>query len=70
MLRRRRSRTNGHRPDSAGAPRNGKRPVDLSLDELAVVIEACRRYRQSIPIYLASSQSELRLIQAVIRKLS
>jgi len=70
MLRQRRSKVNGHRSQSAGSPRNGARPVELSTDELAVVLEACRRYRQSIPIYLASSQPELRLIQAVIRKLS
>jgi hypothetical protein len=69
MLRQRRSRGNGHGPRSAPAARNG-RPVELSDDELAVVLAACRRYRQSIPIYLESSQPELQLIRAVIRKLS
>jgi hypothetical protein len=44
--------------------------VQLTGDEQAVVLLACRRYRQSLPIYLASSQGELALIRAVIRKLS
>ncbi len=73
MLRQRRARVNGngngHRPKSA--PRSpGRRPVVLDRDELALLLTACRRYRQSVPVYLASSQPELRLIQAVIRKLS
>jgi hypothetical protein len=42
----------------------------LDRDELTLVLTACRRYRQSVPVYLASSQPELRLIRAVIRKLS
>jgi len=71
MLRPRRAKakSNGPRPGSARA-RNGRRPVELTEDELAVVLTACRRYRQSIPIYLASSQPELQLIRAVLRKLS
>jgi len=48
----------------------GGEPDLLTEDELAVVLTACRRYRQSIPIYLASSQPELQLIRAVLRKLS
>lgn len=46
------------------------RKVALSGDERKAVLAACRRYRHTIPVYLASSQSELRLIKAVIRKLS
>ena len=70
MLGRRRSGGNGHRPAPAGGTRNGRRPVQLTEDEQAVVLAACRRYRQSLPIYLASSQPELALIRAVIRKLT
>jgi hypothetical protein len=55
---------NGHGRRSSG------RPVVLDRDELALVLTACRRYRQSVPVYLASSQPELRLIRSVIRKLS
>ena len=70
MLRQRRSRVNGHGPKSGSNGRDGSRPVVLSDDELSLVLAACRRYRQSIPVYLASSQQELLLIKAVIRKLS
>ena len=62
-------------------PRNGSgskvgtksakaRNVALSGDEVKAVLAACQRYRHTIPVYLASSQTELRLIRAVIRKLS
>jgi len=44
--------------------------VVLSRDELTVVLAACRRYRQSVPVYLASSQPELRLLRSAMRKLS
>ena len=54
---------NGHR-------RKPMRPVVLDPDEVAVVLTACRRYRQAVPVYLASSQPELRLIRAEILKLS
>lgn len=46
------------------------RKVALSVDEREAVLAACKRYRHTIPVYLASAQSELRLIKAVIRKLS
>ena len=46
------------------------RKIALDGDEVKAVLAACRRYRHTIPVYLASSQSELRLIRAVIRKLS
>ena len=67
MLRQRRARTNGDGNGNGNGHR--PRPVVLSRDELDVVLAACRRYRQSVPVYLASSQPELRLIQSVIRKL-
>ena len=67
---RRRARTNGHAPRSARNGRNGGRPVTLSEDELELVLAACRRYQRAIPVYLASSQEELRLLEAVMRKLS
>lgn len=66
----RRARTNGHAPKSAPNGRNGGRPVVLSHDELVLVLAACRRYHRSIPVYLASSQAELRLLETVMRKLS
>ena len=46
------------------------RKVALTDDEVKAVLAACTRYRHTIPVYLASSQSELKLIKAVIRKLS
>ena len=55
--------------------RAGTKPVKarklaLTEDEVKAVLVACKRYRHTIPVYLASSQSELRLIRAVIRKLT
>jgi hypothetical protein len=42
----------------------------LSEDERALVLAACERYRQLLPVYLASSQPELQLLRTVLRKLS
>ncbi len=47
-----------------------KRPVELEASELSLVLKACAAYRSSLPIYLQSGQQELRLIDAIIRKLS
>jgi len=55
---------------NAGNGTGKARKVALSTDEVKAALAACRRYRHAIPVYLASSQSELRLIKAVIRKLS
>jgi hypothetical protein len=46
------------------------RKLALTEDEVKAVLVACKRYRHTIPVYLASSQSELQLIRAVIRKLT
>jgi hypothetical protein len=46
------------------------RKLALTEEEVKAVLVACKRYRHTIPVYLASSQSELRLIRAVIRKLT
>lgn len=76
MLRQGRARTNGngHAPRGRTAQRaNGARrgrAIVLSEDELSLVLAACERYRQQIPVYLASSQPELQLLRTVIRKLS
>ena len=47
-----------------------KRRLDLTSEEIAVVLAACTRYRQTIPSYLAASREELLRIDAVLRKLS
>lgn len=60
---------NGTRTN-AGNGAGKAQKIALSKAEVKAVLEACRRYRHTIPVYLASSQSELRLIKAVIRKLS
>jgi hypothetical protein len=60
---------NGNR--SKPGSKNGKgRRLALTTEEVQLVLAACQRYRHSIPVYLASSKTELRLVQAVIRKLS
>ena len=71
MLRQGRARTNGngHAPRRANGGRRG-RAIVLSEDELSLVLAACERYRQLIPVYLASSQPELQLLRTVMRKLS
>jgi hypothetical protein len=46
------------------------RRIDLEAEELTVLLKACAKYRSSLPIYLQSGQPELRLIEAIIRKLS
>jgi len=60
---------NGNGSDT-GTKSTKARKVALSGDEVKAVVAACQRYRHTIPVYLASSQPELRLINAVIRKLS
>lgn len=64
-----RSARNGNGSNTGAASARAKK-IALSGDEVKAVLAACRRYRHTIPVYLASSQSELRLIKAVIRKLS
>jgi hypothetical protein len=62
------TRHNGR--SSKASARAATRKVALTTDEVKAVLLACKRYRHTIPVYLASSQSELKLIKAVIRKLS
>ncbi len=47
-----------------------RRRLDLTSEEAAVALAACKRYRQSIPTYLAAWRDELDRVDAVIRKLS
>ena len=44
--------------------------IDLDEAELRLLLKACKRYRYSVPAYLQSGRLELRLVDAVIRKLS
>jgi hypothetical protein len=60
---------NGARAN-AGNGAGRARKIALSEAEVKAVLAACQRYRHSIPVYLASSQPELRLLRTVIRKLS
>jgi len=62
------TRQNGR--GSRASAKSATRKVALTTDEVKAVLLACERYRHTIPVYLASSQSELKLIKAVIRKLS
>lgn len=49
---------------------NGERKLGLSSDEAKILLNACRMYRHSLPVYLLSSKPDLKLINRVIRKLS
>ena len=64
-----RTAPNGTRTNTGNGAGKARR-IALSRDEVKAALAACRRYRHTIPVYLVSSQSELRLIRAVIRKLS
>lgn len=44
--------------------------VDLDAEEVRLVLEACAAYRCSLPIYLQSCQSNLEILDAVVRKLT
>jgi hypothetical protein len=62
-----------------GSSRNGKgsrsngrqkgKRVALSAEEIEALLAACRRYRHTIPVYLASRQAELSVLDAVVKKL-
>lgn len=41
----------------------------LTRDEKALLLQACRRYRNTLPLYLQSVRSELMLIKSILRKL-
>ena len=56
------------RSDEEGRPE--VRQIELEAEEVTVLRKACARYRSSLPAYLESGQPELRLIEAIIRKLS
>ena len=56
------------RSEAEGEP-TAKR-IDLDAEEVTVLRKACAKYRSSLPIYLESGQPELRLIEAIIRKLA
>jgi hypothetical protein len=43
--------------------------VTLTRAEVEVVVSACRKYRQTIPVYIASRQEEAQIIDAVLKKL-
>ena len=44
--------------------------LSFTRAEIELLLKACSKYRSVIPIYLKSSEAELRLIDAIIRKLS
>ncbi|HXV75603.1 MAG TPA: hypothetical protein VD788_04730 [Candidatus Polarisedimenticolaceae bacterium] len=62
------SSRNGSRSSSENGKHKSKR-IELNADEVATLLAAIRRYRHTIPVYLASSKPELILLDAVIRKL-
>ena len=43
--------------------------VDLSAEEVRLVLKACARFRCSLPLYLQSCQADLETLDAVVRKL-
>ena len=56
------------RPAGEVAPKSKR--VDLDTAELRLLLKACKKYRCSVPAYLQSAEPELRLLDAVVSKLS
>jgi hypothetical protein len=44
--------------------------LSLTKNEREILLKACQKYRHTIPAYLKSRQPEIRLIDAIIEKLS
>ncbi|TDI44818.1 MAG: hypothetical protein E2P02_08715 [Acidobacteria bacterium] len=44
--------------------------VDLEAEELAVLVKACKKYRASLPGYLASAQDDVARAEYLIDKLA
>ncbi len=40
------------------------------MEEVGVILRACRKYRANIPVYLESVKPEMHAVDDVIRKLS
>ena len=52
-----------------GVPSDAHR-VDLQVEELAVLVKACQKYRASLPGYLASAQDDVERAEFLIGKLT
>ena len=46
------------------------RPVDLTPAEIEVLLKACERDKSPLPVYLQAVQEEVRLVEALLRKLA
>ena len=44
--------------------------LSLTKAEWEIILEACKRYRHKIPAYLRSKETELRIVDEIIEKLS
>ena len=53
---------------SQGAPDASPEP-GFEASELSLLLKACRKYRGTLPVYLQSVQSELALVDEILRKL-
>jgi hypothetical protein len=42
--------------------------LDLNSFEIEVLLRACRKYRSTLPIYLQSSQDELKALNGLIER--
>ena len=54
----------------AQRPERKQRVVELTPDEIRLLLKACERRRAALPSYLQASQPEIRAIDALIRKLT
>lgn len=63
-----RSRKKASKKEETPSPRSLQ--LALTKDEREILLKACKKYRHTIPTYLKSKQQEIRLVDAIIEKLS
>ena len=63
-----RSRKKASKKEETLSPRSLQ--LALTKDEREILLKACKKYRHTIPTYLKSKQQEIRLVDAIIEKLS
>ncbi len=62
------ARASASKKGETSSPRSLK--IILTEAEREVLLKACKKYRYTIPGYISSKQQEIRLVDAIIDKLS
>jgi len=64
-----RARSGSGKTQAKRPPVQRRKSKALTRDERALLLQACRRYRNTLPLYLQSVRSELTLIRSILKKL-